>query len=184
MRYVGIALAATALFFGGRSLVGTPHGASISAPPAAYSSPAISVFFSPNGGCTDAVVDAINHAKSTVIVQAYSFTSAPIAEALRDAKRRGLDVRVILDKSQRTEKYSGLTFLQHAGIPVWIDAAHAIAHNKVMVMDGETIVTGSFNFTKSAEHSNAENLLIIHDQALAKTYARNWADHLGHSDQP
>jgi hypothetical protein len=62
-----------------------------------------------------------------------------------------------------------------------IDDKHAIAHNKVMVIDGRTVLTGSFNFTKAAEEKNAENLLVIEDAALAKRYADNWADHAGHS---
>jgi len=95
-------------------------------------------FFSPNGGCTDAVVSALQEAKKTVLVQAYSFTSAPIAKALVDAKKRGVDVRVILDKSQRTERYTGATFLANEGVPVFIDADHRIAHNKVMVIDAHT----------------------------------------------
>ena len=66
----------------------------------------------------------------------FSFTSAPIAKALVDAHKRGVEVQVILDKSQRTEKYSSADFVQHAGIPIWIDAKHAIAHNKIMVIDG------------------------------------------------
>jgi phosphatidylserine/phosphatidylglycerophosphate/cardiolipin synthase-like enzyme len=146
--------------------------------------PAAQVWFSPNGGCTDAIVAVVGQARRSALVQAYSFTSAPIAKALKDAQDRGVDVRVILDKSQRTEKYSGLTYLQHAGIPVWIDAAHAISHNKVMVIDGEVVVTGSFNFTSSAESRNAENLLIFHDQTLAAAYTNNWADHLAHSEAP
>ena len=77
-----------------------------------------------------------------MLVQAYSFTSAPIAKALVDAHKRGVDVRVILDKSQRTEKYSSADFVAHAGILTLIDAKHAIAHNKVMVIDGETVLTG------------------------------------------
>ena len=68
-------------------------------------------FFSPNGGCTQAVVDQLNGAKKQVLVQAYSFTSTPIARALVDAKHRGVDVQVILDKSQRGERYSSATFL-------------------------------------------------------------------------
>ena len=144
----------------------------------------IRVFFSPNGGCTDAIVRELNAAKSEVLVQAYSFTSAPVAAALKTAHDRGVDVRVILDKSQRTERYSGLTFLQHAGIPVWIDAAHAIAHNKVICIDGLTTIGGSFNYTSSAEFHNAENLLIIHDAALTQAYMRNWQVHLSHSEQP
>jgi phosphatidylserine/phosphatidylglycerophosphate/cardiolipin synthase-like enzyme len=62
-----------------------------------------------------------------------------------------------------------------------IDAEHAIAHNKVMVIDGETLITGSFNFTKAAQTQNAENLLIIRDQALAAQYTQNWHAHVQHS---
>jgi phosphatidylserine/phosphatidylglycerophosphate/cardiolipin synthase-like enzyme len=113
-----------------------------------------------------------------------NLTSAPIASALKAARDRGVDVRVILDKSQRTERYSGLTYLQHAGVPVWVDAAHAIAHNKVMVIDGDTVLTGSFNFTKAAESSNAENILRIRDAGLADAYRANWEDHFRHSEAP
>lgn len=142
----------------------------------------ILVFFSPSGGCTDAVVKALSEAKQTVYVQAYSFTSAPIAQALVDAHKRGVKVQVILDKSQRTEKYSSADFVAHAGIPVQIDAAHAIAHNKIMIIDGETVVTGSFNFTKNAEEKNAENLLIIKGKDLADKYLDNWKKHSEHSE--
>jgi phosphatidylserine/phosphatidylglycerophosphate/cardiolipin synthase-like enzyme len=142
----------------------------------------IQVFFSPKGGCTEAVVANLNKATSTVIVQAYSFTSAPIAKALVDAEKRGVNVRVILDKSQRTERYTEADFLLHAGVPTWIDAKHAIAHNKIMVIDGKTILTGSFNFTKAAEENNAENLLVIQDPKLAYTYTTNWQAHLSHSE--
>ena len=139
-------------------------------------------FFSPKGGCTQAVVSALDSAKKTILVQAYSFTSAPIAKALVEAKKRGVNVQVILDKSQRTEKYSGATFLANGGIPVFIDADHRIAHNKVMIIDGQTVITGSFNFTKSAETGNAENvLLILHAPELAKRYGDNWKEHLAHS---
>ena len=142
----------------------------------------IQVFFSPNGGCTEAVVENVGKAKSNILVQAYSFTSSPIAKALVDASKRGVKVQVILDKSQRTEKYSGADFLLHEGVPTFIDAKHAIAHNKIMVIDSHTILTGSFNFTKAAESSNAENLLVIQDSELAKKYTVNWQNHLEHSE--
>jgi hypothetical protein len=142
----------------------------------------VQVFFSPHGGCTEAVVENLNRASRSVLVQAYSFTSPPIAQALVDAKRRGVKVEVILDKSQRTEKYSSADFVAHNGIATSIDARHSIAHNKIMVIDGETILTGSFNFTKAAENSNAENLLVIHDTGLAKIYSVNWQEHQRHSD--
>jgi phosphatidylserine/phosphatidylglycerophosphate/cardiolipin synthase-like enzyme len=142
----------------------------------------IQVFFSPKGGCTDAVVENLNKAKSTVLVQAYSFTSAPIAKALVDASKRGVKIEVILDKSNRTGKYSAADFVAHAHIPTFIDARHAIAHNKIIIIDTDTVLTGSFNFTKAAEENNAENLLVIHDPALAAKYTANWKAHLKHSD--
>jgi phosphatidylserine/phosphatidylglycerophosphate/cardiolipin synthase-like enzyme len=141
----------------------------------------IQVYFSPNGGCTAAVVDNLNKATNIVLVQAYSFTSARIAKALVDAEKRGVKIEVILDKSQRREKYTEADFLLHAGVPTWIDAKHAIAHNKIMVIDSHTVLTGSFNFTKAAEENNAENLLVIDDAALAKKYTDNWEKHLAHS---
>jgi phosphatidylserine/phosphatidylglycerophosphate/cardiolipin synthase-like enzyme len=132
------------------------------------------VCFTPGGNCTELIVNAIAGAKTSILVQAYSFTSAPIAKALIDAHKRGVQVQVILDKSQRTEKYSSADFLANQGVPTLIDASHAIAHSKVMVIDGETVLTGSFNFTKAAQEKNAENLLIIRDQALAAQYTQNW----------
>ena len=143
----------------------------------------IQVYFSPQGGCTEAVVANLDKATNTILVQAYSFTSAPIAKALVDAKKRGVQVQVILDKSQRTERYSSADFVAHAGIPTFIDAKHAIAHNKIMVIDGKTVLTGSFNFTKAAEMNNAENLLVIQDAALAAKYTANWQSHLKHSEE-
>jgi phosphatidylserine/phosphatidylglycerophosphate/cardiolipin synthase-like enzyme len=140
------------------------------------------VYFSPKGGVTDVVVAELAKARSLVLVQAYSFTSAPIAKALVDAHKRGVKIQVILDKSQKTERYSSATFLANEGIPPLIDAKHAIAHNKIMIIDHLTIITGSFNFTKAAENSNAENLLVIQDADLVVKYTKNWQEHQKHSD--
>ena len=142
----------------------------------------LQVYFSPQGGCTEAVVASLDQSTNSVLVQAYSFTSAPIAKALVNAEKRGVKVQVILDKSNRTEKYSSADFLQRAGIPTYIDAKHAIAHNKIMVIDSKTVLTGSFNFTRAAEYNNAENLLVIVDADLAARYAANWQAHLKHSE--
>lgn len=142
----------------------------------------VEVYFSPKGGAQEAIVREIGMARSSILVQAYSFTSAPIAKALIEAKKRGVAVATILDKSQRTERYSGATFLKNEGIPVMIDAAHAIAHNKVMVIDSTVVITGSFNFTKAAEERNAENLLLLRSPELAKIFSANWAEHQKHSE--
>jgi phosphatidylserine/phosphatidylglycerophosphate/cardiolipin synthase-like enzyme len=140
------------------------------------------IYFSPKGGCTEAIVKEIGNAKSEIYVQAYSFTSAPIAKALVDAHKRGIKVEAILDKSQKKEKYTSATFLNNAGIPTYIDSKHAIAHNKIMIIDWGIVITGSFNFTKAAEEKNAENLLIIKSKEVAQSYIENWENHKKHSE--
>jgi phosphatidylserine/phosphatidylglycerophosphate/cardiolipin synthase-like enzyme len=142
----------------------------------------LQVVFSPNGGCTEAVVDALGQAKTDVKVQAYSITSVQIEKALVDAHKRGVRVEVILDKSQRTGKYSSADFFAHAGIRTRIDAQHKIAHNNIMVIDAGVVITGSFNFTEGAEHDNAENLLVIRSRELAARYTENWDTHALHSE--
>jgi phosphatidylserine/phosphatidylglycerophosphate/cardiolipin synthase-like enzyme len=112
-------------------------------------------------------IHALDQARESIWVQAYSFTSSPIAEALVRAHNRGAAVRVILDRSQRTEKYSAADFLANSNIITRIDAAHSIAHNKVMIIDSRIVITGSFNFTDAAEDRNAENQLIIRSNELA-----------------
>lgn len=140
-----------------------------------------SVYFSPRGGAQDALVHAIDNAQESIYVQAYSFTSEPIVTALIQAHQRGVHVEVILDKSQRNDKRSGTAAVREAGIHTLIDSKHAIAHNKIMVIDQDTVVTGSFNFTKSAEEKNAENLLVIRSPELAGYYMENWKTHREHS---
>ena len=149
----------------------------------AFQADVTKICFSPMGGCTEDIVEQINAAKSEILVQAYSFTSTPIAKALTDAFKRGVKVEAILDKSQRTERYTSATFLVNAGITTFIDDKHAIAHNKTMVIDRETVITGSFNFTKAAEEKNAENLLIMKNKELAKIYLDNWEKHREHSEK-
>jgi phosphatidylserine/phosphatidylglycerophosphate/cardiolipin synthase-like enzyme len=145
--------------------------------------PAVDVYFSPRGGCTQAIVREIDRARGEILVQAYSFTSAPIARALVGAHRRGVRVVALLDKSQRGRDFTSATFLADAGIPVYIDAEHAIAHNKIMIVDRETVITGSFNFTKAAEEKNAENLEIIRSKDVAYLYVANFDRHMAHSER-
>lgn len=142
------------------------------------------VHFSPKGGCTTAVVAHIAAAKHSIHVQAYSFTSQPVADALAAAKKRGVNVQVILDSDDvgdHGSQYTKLATLQEAGIPVFSDGKHPIAHNKVMVFDGTMLETGSFNYTAQAENGNAENCLFLDDKELAVLYESNWQAHLTHS---
>ena len=136
------------------------------------------VCFTPHKGrvgqnCDNLLIQKISASRTSILMQAYSFTSKPIAKALVRAANRGVTVVAVIDKSQVNARYSKVQILLDAGIPVFVDYKVAIAHNKVMVIDGQTVETGSYNFTNSAEHRNAENMLIIHSKPLAQSYTQN-----------
>ncbi len=142
----------------------------------------LEVAFSPDGGATALVIKAIDSARQSLELAGYSFTSRPIAQALIAARRRGVNVRVVLDKSQRTERYSSATFLANMGVPVRIDSRYRIMHNKFLIVDGRTVETGSFNYTYSAQHYNAENVLVVwNNPRLARIYAATWRGLWGES---
>ena len=144
--------------------------------------PSIEVLFSPKGGCQDAVVREIKKARREILVQAYSFTADPLTYGLVEAKKRGVNVEVILDKSNEVERFSDLNILLENGLHPLIDSEHAIAHNKVMIIDQKVVVTGSFNFTNQAENQNAENMLIIKGHPeMASKYRNNFMVHKQHS---
>ena len=139
------------------------------------------VAFSPNGGATELVVKTINNAKQSIKVAAYSFTSKPIAHALLSAKRRGVDVKVVMDE-ESNRKYTAGTYLANQGVEVRIDGHETIHHNKFIVVDGKTVELGSFNYSDAAEKKNAENVLVVHNNPqLAQKYETNWEVHWGHA---
>src|ERR1051326_999256 len=141
--------------------------------------PVWQVCFTPGEDCISLIVAEIAQAQRPIRVQAFSFASTPILQALKLAHGRGVDVRVIVDKtsagkSRSGSKYTAATYLTNAGIPVLVDTKVSIAHSKVMVIDAAVVITGSFNFTAAAQNHNAENLLVIGDVNLAKLYMENW----------
>jgi phosphatidylserine/phosphatidylglycerophosphate/cardiolipin synthase-like enzyme len=143
--------------------------------------PSFSVHFSPKGGCLEALIREVKRARREILVQAYSFTSDPLTAALVEAKKRGVHVEILLDRSNEVERYSELHVLLEHGLAPLIDANHSIAHNKVMILDRKTVATGSFNFTHQAEVENAENLLLIHGHPdLLKAYRDNFLAHKAH----
>ncbi|MFA5313445.1 MAG: phospholipase D family protein [Methanomassiliicoccales archaeon] len=142
------------------------------------------VYFSPTGGCTEAICDVLNASTSSIIIQVYTFTSAVIEQSLIDAGKRGVKVQLIMDEDM-AKKYAWQTqrinsFISN-GIPVYLDRKHKILHNKVAIIDNRIVITGSFNWTASAEKSNAENLLVINDDVIAHIYMDNWEKHFKHS---
>lgn len=141
----------------------------------------IRAYFTPGHMVETAIAEEIATARSEIRVQAYSFTNPLIVQALTEAQQRGVDVILVLDKSNRTQKYSAADYAGHAGILTLIDDRHAIAHNKIMIIDRKVVITGSYNFTRAAEKSNAENVVIIESEPIAQKYLQNWQKHRSHS---
>lgn len=139
--------------------------------------------FAPWDDIEGLIIAAIQSAKKQVLVQAYLLTNKKIAAALIAAHRKEVDVQVLADASQHAKtEFSQLSDLAVAGIPIHLETKYQNAHNKVIVIDATSIdpvvITGSFNFTWTAPHRNAENILIARkNSALAVRYASNWARH-------
>ena len=146
-------------------------------------SPAINACFSPGGDCISSITAEIENAKTEIQIQAYSLSSKPIADAVVMAKRTGVNVEIILDKSSAVAKNNAVYFASLKGIPTYLDAQHAVADNNVIIIDRSTVITGSFNFTKEADAKNAENLLIIKSDGVASTYFDNWELHKSHAEK-
>jgi phosphatidylserine/phosphatidylglycerophosphate/cardiolipin synthase-like enzyme len=139
----------------------------------------IDIAFSPEAGSEDLVVKAIASARSNIGVAAYSFTSPVVAKALLTAKKRGVDVRVVVDENGNRSKASlaALNLLANAGIPTRTISRYAIHHDKYMVIDKITVQTGSFNYSKAAAKSNSENVMVIwNNPDVALTYLKHWQD--------
>ena len=145
--------------------------------------PAVNVCFSPGGNCISSITAEIENAKTEILIQAYSLSSKTIADAVVLAKRTGVNVEIILDKSSTVAQNNAVYFASLKGIPTYLDAQHAVADDNVIIIDKGTVITGSFNFTKEADTRNAENLLIIKSDRLASTYLDNWELHKGHSEK-
>ena len=143
----------------------------------------VQVAFTPWDDAEGMVVAAINEAQRQILVQAFLFTSRRVATALIAARGRGIEVLVTADGEQtRGRKGNRVRELAAAGIPVWLETRYASAHNKVMVIDAgtrdATVITGSYNWTSSAQRQNAENVMIVRrNRAIADAYAANWQRH-------
>ena len=140
------------------------------------------VWFSPQGGALDAVIETVENARETIDLEAFHFSNKRLAKALVRAKDRGVRVRVVLDKENRGKANSKAGLVSNAGIPVRIDARPRTAHNKVILIDHKTVVTGSLNFNGHADRENAENTLILTSGKLTELYRRDFEKHWGHSD--
>jgi phosphatidylserine/phosphatidylglycerophosphate/cardiolipin synthase-like enzyme len=140
--------------------------------PAAVALAEPEVYFSPNGGIRDRLLRAINHTKVTINVAIFDFTSGELAGALVAAKGRGVAVRVVADARQAQGKHSEIPLLLEKGVKVRLVRGNGrgIMHHKFAIFDGKLLVTGSYNWTDSAERFNHENALFLDDPAVIQRY--------------
>ena len=145
--------------------------------PAGTTSPPIEVAFSPEAGAEALVLKVIGSARQSIRLAGYSFTSPAVVRGLLDAKRRGVDVKVLLDdKGNRGQaSIAAMNLVVGAGIPLRVVSTYAILHDKYILVDGKHTETGSFNFSQAAAKSNSENVLVIWDNpAVAGRYLAHW----------
>lgn len=157
----------------------------VAAPRGSRGAPSIRAYFSPGDELEDRIVREISEARRRIRIQMYIFTSKPISDALASAKGRGVDVTIVLDKSQETMSYGRWPVLRRSGVKVMFDRDHDVANNKIILIDDSTVITGSYNLTKAASESNAENIVVIkNDTDLIERFHKNFEAHLEHSRKP
>lgn len=139
----------------------------------------IKVLFSPRGGIEAEICARIKAAKKSVYVMAYDLTSTPIANALLEAQGRRISINVVADRVRSLSPNSEVPRLARMGCHVTLDGKHRIMHSKVMVFDQDTVVTGSYNWTKGAI-TNTENVIVIEDAGIAHIYLNNFYEHWSH----
>jgi phospholipase D len=134
----------------------------------------INICFAPNNGCDELIAREISKANQNIYVQAFSFTSDIIFKAILDKKQEGLDVKILVDKTASDATGSKIPAFKKHGIEVRIDKVKQFAHNKIILIDDNVVITGSYNFTNSAEKKNSENVVMINDREISKIYHENW----------
>lgn len=159
---------------------GTAHA---KVPPPLVAMGTVQIAFAPWDDAEGLIVRTIRSARRQILVQAYIFTSRAIAQALIAARQRGVEVQITADREQTfAGEASRIPELAAAGIPVWLEVRYGAAHNKVMIIDASepnsAVITGSYNWTSSAQRRNAENVLVVRRNAeLTQAYFENWQRH-------
>lgn len=123
----------------------------------------IKIFFSPKGGIAEEIIRQIDNAQDYIDITMYSFTSEPISEAIVRAKNRGVEIRILMDKRQSQGTSSKYEFFLDNGINIIQDRHTGLMHNKIILIDGKILFTGSYNLSKRAEEENQENFLMFID---------------------
>ncbi len=164
--------------FGPRSPRNTPY------PQVTVNNVLVEVYFAPEDNVMPQIVSEINAAQEEIRFMAFSFTEDSMGQAMLERAAAGVEVSGIFETTGSETAFSELTPLFCAGLDVRQDGNPFILHHKVIVIDRQTVVTGSFNFSSNATNTNDENLLIIHDPALAQQYLVEFEQRFAQANPP
>lgn len=147
----------------------------------------VEVGFSPEGSARQLVLDTIDNAHSNIHMMAYEFQAKDIVNALENAAHRGVSVQVVVDNKENMHNKRALENIadaKSAGVQLRVDSNYHIQHDKVIIADNDTVATGSFNYSKSAEHANSENVIVIHHMSdVTNKYQRHFNDRWSKSNE-
>ena len=135
------------------------------------------VYFSPNGQIKDHIVNEINNAKTSIDIAVFNFTSNGLKTALKKALKKGVEIRIVTDQGQSEDIHSAVESLLQDGFKIKIvkgKGRNGLMHNKFAVFDHNLLLTGSYNWTETAEHYNYENALFLEDKPLVKEYEKEF----------
>lgn len=134
------------------------------------------VRFSPKGGCTKLLTQAMSKAKQSLEIAIFDLTSQDITDEILRCHQKGIHVRIVADRRQSKGQHSKLAFLHQQGVPIRIAKCSGLMHHKFTIIDNGRLgmLTGSFNYSSGAENKNTENLLWIKSKTLAKVYEAEW----------
>lgn len=118
-------------------------------------------YFSPSLACENNIIKLLNNAKKRIDIVVYSINNWNIYTALQETQKRGIPIRILTDRTQAGGRGAKAPALHAEGFNIRVHSKNKIEHNKFMVVDGETLITGSYNWTNPASLKNSENCLLI-----------------------
>lgn len=136
---------------------------------------AVENYFAPEDKVAEKIVARLKQAARTIDFLAFSFTDDDIGNVVLERAQGGVKVRGVFENTGSETQYSEYGKMKQAGLDVWQDGNPYLMHHKVFVIDGKTVVFGSFNFSQNAEEENDENLLIVDDIPLAQSFTAEFA---------
>ena len=135
------------------------------------------VCFSPQNRCSETIKDFLDKAKNSIQICVFTISDDSISRKIVECHKRGVQVRIITDNDKQYDRGSDISYIAQHGIKIKIDMTRHHMHHKFAVVDNSAVLTGSYNWTRSAEKYNQENLVITHNANFIRTF-KNEFEHL------